>query len=149
MATCAEILGSKLPANAGEDSVSILPHLLAKTPSPTRQASVHHSVNGRFAIRHNQWKLELCAGSGGWGKPGENAAKTQNLPPVQLYDLSTDIGEAHNVQAEHPEIVTRLRSLLEKYISDGRSTPGAKQRNDSQIILMKEQKSATKKPDKK
>jgi len=149
MATCAEILGSKLPANAGEDSVSILPRLLAKTQSPTLQATVLHSVNGRFAIRQDHWKLNLCAGSGGWGKPSENAAKTQNLPRVQLYNLSTDIGETHNVQAEHPEIVTQLRSLLDQYISDGRSTPGSKQSNDSQIVVEKQEKSATKKPDKK
>ncbi|MCX8495556.1 MAG: arylsulfatase [Akkermansiaceae bacterium] len=149
IATCAELLGSKLPANAGEDSVSILPHLLGKTKSQTRPAIVHHSVNGRFAIRQDQWKLELCAGSGGWGKPNENSARSQNLPPVQLYDLSTDIAENNNVQAEHPEIVTRLRSLLEQYVSDGRSAPGPKQSNDVPINLTQDEKASNKKPNQK
>lgn len=51
------------------------------------------------------------------------------LPPVQLYDLSKDINEQNNVQADHPEIVERLSKLLEKYVADGRSTPGAPQKN--------------------
>ena len=71
IATCAEILGAKLPDNAGEDSVSILPALLGKDPTPLRATVVHHSINGRFAIRQGPWKLELCPGSGGWGKPGD------------------------------------------------------------------------------
>ena len=50
MATCADILGVKLPDNAGEDSVSILPACWA-TGKPLREAVVHHSINGRFAIR--------------------------------------------------------------------------------------------------
>ena len=97
----------------------------------------HHSINGSFAIRQGNWKLELCADSGGWSapKPGTPAAK--NLPPVQLYDLAADIGETRNVQAEHPEIVARLRALLEKYAADGRSTPGAPQPNTGPVVLTK------------
>ena len=44
--------------------------------------------------------------------------------------MSHDIGERKNLQAEHPEIVARLTKLLEKYVADGRSTPGAPQKND-------------------
>ena len=92
MATCAEILGAKLPDTAAEDSVSILPALLGQDRSPLREAVVHHSIHGRFAIRQGPWKLELCPGSGGWGKPGDNDAQKQGLPDVQLYDLSADTG---------------------------------------------------------
>ena len=66
LATCADILGAKLPANAGEDSVSILPALEGKATAPLREATVHHSANGSFSIRQGKWKLELCPGSGGW-----------------------------------------------------------------------------------
>ena len=51
------------------------------------------------------------------------------LPPGQLYDLASDIGERRNVQAEHPETVARLTALLARYVRDGRSTPGAPQPN--------------------
>ncbi len=136
MATCAEVLGVKLPDNTGEDSVSILPALL-DSGKAVRQTIVHHSINGRFAIRQGNWKLELCPGSGGWGKPGDAAATKQGLPGVQLYDLSNDIGERKNVQAEHPDVVARLKESLEQQIADGRSTPGAKQTNDTKIVVMK------------
>ena len=135
MATAAEIVGVKLPDTAAEDSVSFLPALLGKDTGPLREAIVHHSINGSFCIRQRTWKLELCADSGGWSAPRPNTKEARELPPLQLYDLSTDIGEKKNVQAEHPEIIARLTKLLEKYVADGRSTPGAPQQNTTPVSL--------------
>lgn len=137
MATCAEILGVKLPENAGEYSVSILPALLGTDRQPLREAVAHHSINGSFAIRQGSWKLELCPGSGGWGKPGDAEAMKQGMPGVQLYDLSADFAETKNVQAEHPEIVARMTKVLEQKIANGRSTPGVRQSSDARIVLFK------------
>jgi arylsulfatase A len=137
MATCAEILGVTLPDNAGEDSVSMLPALLGKENASPRQSVVHHSIHGRFAVREGRWKLCLCPGSGGWGKPGDADAAKQGLPPVQLYDLSTDIAETRNISAAHPDIVARLTRQLEASVANGRSTPGAKQANDADILIVK------------
>jgi len=137
MATCADILGVKIPDNAGEDSVSILPALLGTDKAPIHEAVVHHSVQGMFAIRQGQWKLEFCAGSGGNGKPTDGMAKKAGLPVIQLYDLKADPGEAKNVQADHPDIVQRMTALLDTYIKNGRSTPGAKQSNDVKITKVK------------
>lgn len=136
MATCADILSVKLPDNAGEDSVSILPTLL-DPGKPVREIIVSHSISGRFAIRQGQWKLELCPGSGGWGKPTDAAATKQGLSALQLYDLNTDVGETKNVAAENPEVVARLTNLLDQQIAAGRSTPGAPQTNDTRIVVMK------------
>jgi arylsulfatase A-like enzyme len=69
MATAAEITGVKLPDNAAEDSVSILPDLLGTATKPAREAIVHASINGSLAIRQGDWKLEVCPGSGGWSAP--------------------------------------------------------------------------------
>jgi arylsulfatase A-like enzyme len=135
MATCAELLGVKLAANAGEDSVSLLPALSGATD--TTRAIVHHSINGRFAIREGRWKLCLCPGSGGWGKPGDADAAKAGLPDTQLYDLSTDLGETKNLSAEHPEVVARLTQQLQALIAAGRSTPGEKQTNDAKIVVFK------------
>lgn len=134
MATCAEIVGAKLPGNAGEDSVSILPALFGTAKEPLREALVHHSINGDFAIRQANWKLALCAGSGGWSAPRPGSPAARALPPMQLYDLAADIGETRNVQADHPEIVARLTALLRKYIADGRSTPGPPQPNTGEVV---------------
>ena len=133
MATCAEILGVKLPDTAAPDSVSILPALLGKDKTPLREAVVHHSIHGVFAIRQSQWKLELCAGSGGWSGGGGGASP-------QLYDMSKDSGETNNVASSNPEIVARLTKLLEQYVAAGRSTPGAKQTNDVTVKIFKAKK---------
>ncbi len=136
LATCADIMEVRLPDNAGEDSVSILP-LLQGGSRPVRESVVHHSINGMFAIRDGKWKLELCPGSGGWGKPGDAAALKEGLPAVQLYDLTTDIGETYNAEKDHPEVVARLTHELEQIVSAGRSTPGPQQSNDARIQLWK------------
>lgn len=138
LATCSDILGTKLPDSAGEDSVSILPALLGTAQQPLREAIVHHSINGSFAIRQGQWKLALCSDSGGWSAPTPKSKEAKQLPPVQLFDMSSDPGEQKNVQAEHPDVVGRLTKLLETYVADGRSTPGAPQKNDATIRLRKD-----------
>ena len=137
MATCADLLGAKLPDNAGEDSVSILAALEGRGKTPLREAVVHHSVNGAFAIRQGNWKLELCPDSGGWSAPRPGSKEAQGLPAVQLYDLLADIGEKVNVQDKHPEIVARLTKLLERYTANGRSTPGLAQPNSAPVQIHK------------
>jgi arylsulfatase A-like enzyme len=137
MATCADMLGEKLPDTAAEDSVSILPALLAQDKAGLREAVVHHSIFGLFAIRQGNWKLELCPGSGGWSAPKEAAARKKGLPSIQLYDMANDVSETHNVESANPLVVERLTRLLEKYVADGRSTPGMRQKNDSEIDLWK------------
>ena len=139
MATCADILGVKLPDNAGVDSVSLLP-LLRGDDKPVRTTLVHHSHSGKFAIREGKWKLVLCPGSGGWAKPAEPSdavARKKNLPDIQLYDMSADKAEQQNLQAKHPEIVARLIQKLEKIVADGRSTPGPEQKNDVPVDIFK------------
>jgi arylsulfatase A-like enzyme len=124
LATCAALVDEKLPKDAGEDSYNILPALLGKQgESPIREATVHHSINGSFSIRQGKWKLELCPGSGGWSDPRPEHTRAMNLPPIQLYDLETDLGERDNVYKEHPKVVERLTGLLEQYMKTGRSTP--------------------------
>ncbi len=134
LASCADVLGAKLPDDAGEDSVSILPALVGKAMKPLHEAVVHHSANGSFAIRQGRWKLCLCAGSGGWSHP-RPGKEEKGLPPVQLYDLEKDVGEKTNVQGEHPRVVARLTRLLRKYVDDGRSTPGKRQKNTTPVNL--------------
>ena len=127
MATVADILGHPLPAQAGEDSVSLLPALRGSA-APVRDTLVHHSITGAFSIRQGNWKLELCPGSGGWSAPTPGQ-EPKDAPRLQLYDLATDPAETTNVQGEHPAIVARLTDLLKHQVAQGRSTPGARQAN--------------------
>jgi arylsulfatase A-like enzyme len=134
-ATCAGILGTRLPDEVAEDSVSILPAMDGSASGPLREAAVHHSIYGGFSIRKGAWKLCLCPDSGGWSEPIPGSPETLKLPPVQLYDLRADIGETRNLQAEHPEVVARLTKLLELYVENGRSTPGARQQNTGAVDI--------------
>lgn len=136
LATCADILQAKLPDNAGEDSVSLLPALLGVDQQPLHEAIVNHSGgNGRFALRQGHWKLELCPGSGGGGKPGDAEALKQGLPPIQLYNMRDDVGEKINIQGQNAEIITQMVKVLEKYVAEGRSTPGRLQTNDVPVDI--------------
>ena len=136
IATCADVLGDKLPENAGDDSVSLLPALLGKSGAPLHEAIVNHSTRGFFATREGDWKLELCSGSGGWAKPSEEELQKSG-ESVQLYDMKTDWGERENLQAENPQIVERLLKILEQYVAAGRSTPGLPQRNNAPVDIWK------------
>jgi arylsulfatase A-like enzyme len=118
MATGAEIVGTKLPANAGEDSVSILPVLLGTAKDPAREATIHQSPKRDLALRQGPWKLVFTVN----GKR-------------ELYDLKSDLGETKDLAATHPEVVDRLAALMRKHIADGRSTPGAPQKNESPLSV--------------
>ncbi|MEO7650436.1 MAG: sulfatase/phosphatase domain-containing protein, partial [Bryobacteraceae bacterium] len=119
MATSAAIAGVTLPASAGEDSCSILPAFAGgNLAKPIREAVVHHSSSGAFAIRQGEWKLILLRGSGD-GAP----SKAESLPPGQLYNLAQDVAEEKNLYNDRPEIVRRLTALLERYKTEGRSAP--------------------------
>ena len=135
LATVAEITGFTLPADAGEDSVSMVPLFEQTATGPLRDATVHHSIDGSFAIRRGNWKLLLCSGSGGWSEPRAAKARKANLPTIQLYDLASDIAESTNVASEHPDVVEQLISLLKRYIDQGRSTPGRPQANDVKVQI--------------
>ncbi len=135
MATLADLMRRKLPDDSGVDSISFLPALTGTAGSAMRESIVHHSIEGRFAIRTKDWKLALCAGSGGWGSPKEAEAQKRGLPSLQLYDLKEDRAESNNLASQRPEIVAQLMDTLRQYVEDGRSTPGPKQRNDVEIQL--------------
>ena len=132
-ATLDDIIGNrkKLPDNAAEDSFSFLPALLGQADARARPFTIHHSINGSFAIRRGKWKLTLCPGSGGWSAPRpNNAKKNPKLPLVQLHDLESDPAEKNNLQDKHPKLVVELVETLAKAIKNGRTTPGPNQANE-------------------
>ncbi|MCM2374557.1 arylsulfatase [Rhodopirellula sp. ICT_H3.1] len=139
MATCADIVNAKLPADAAEDSVSFLPALDSKPIVSTRAGIVNHSISGHFAYRQGKWKLMLAKGSGGWSAPNENAAKN-STQKAQLYDMDADPGETNNLYESRPEVAERLLKQLESDVQGGRSTKGPMAKNDVEnIVLWKNQ----------
>lgn len=136
--TLAEVLGTKLPDNAGEDSFSMLP-LLRGAEKPIRENAVSAASSGLPAVRLGDWKYIPGAGAGGFGAKGDNPQS------VQLYNLANDLGEKNNLAATMPEKVAEMKAMLEKLIKAGRSTPGAPQKNDVEVRRYPANASAKKK----
>jgi arylsulfatase A-like enzyme len=121
MATAAEVTGFSLPAEAGEDSFSILPALTQSKPSgPLRDAIVHHSSMGLFSIRKGSWKLALGRGSWGFSEPRRIQPKAGE-PEGELHNLADDPEEKNNLYLKRTDIVNQLTGLLDLYKREGRS----------------------------
>lgn len=141
IATLAELLQLKLPTDAGVDSVSVLPALLGeKRKAPLREATVHHSGQGKFAIRQGDWVLILAPTGDDNAKKGEpdwmkkDRGYSAHTEPGELYNLAKDPLQKHNRYATEPATVKLLTALMDKYVAEGRSTPGPKQTNDVDVV---------------
>lgn len=125
LATVAAIINYELPDNAGEDSYNILPVLLDKKfNKPIREATVHHSIKGNFAIRRGNWVL-IEASSGDDNQEPNWFKKRRGYKPHEysgeLFNLKDDLAERKNLYGEYPEKVSELKEMLEKYKAEGRS----------------------------
>ncbi len=118
LATAAEIVGAKVPDNAGEDSVSLVPELLGTTPNSPREGTIHQSMSGDLALRQGPWKMIFF-------KNGKR----------ELYNLQADLSETKDVLADNAEIAKTLTTLMQRYIDSGRSTPGKAQKNEFELTL--------------
>lgn len=124
VATFAAITGQKLPANTGQDSFDFSSILTSAPTAPaSRKSTIHHSIQGMFAIRSGNWKFVDGQGSGGWSK---DESATAGLK-TQLYDLSKDPAESKNVVEQHPEIAKKLKAELEAQNVSGYTRAGARQ----------------------
>jgi arylsulfatase A len=140
MATLAALLEVKLPADAGVDSVNILPALLGeKRKTPLREATVHHSAQGKFAIRKGDWVLILAPTGEDNRKQGEptwlqkDRGYKLHTEAGELFNLAKDPTQKQNLYATEPGKVKELADLMQRYVADGRSTTGPKQKNDVEI----------------
>ena len=119
-ATLAELVGVRLPADQGRDSVSLLPVLMGKATT-ARDQMVHEAdapednaldggIEGRhFAYRSGSWKLVFNG--------------TQS--PVGLYDLALDPYEKSNLvgQPQQADRVATMKLALEKALASERTAP--------------------------
>ena len=114
IATLAEIWGTALPPEAGEDSFSFLP-LLKGATQPIRTHAISCAAAGTPSLRLGNWKYIASQ-------------------PAELYDLAADLGETKNLAEAQPARLAEMKALLEKLITNGRSSPGAAQKNDIKVV---------------
>ncbi len=132
MATLAEATSLTLPSEAAPDSFSWMSILKNAEAPQVRSETIHHSINGSFAIRSGDYKLCFCADSGGWSDP-KPAAKGKRREGVQLFNLKDDLKETENLADKQPALVQSLTQRMREIIDNGRSTPGAKLKNDVKV----------------
>jgi len=99
MATLADLAGAERPEHT--DGISVVPTLLGRPEQQEQREYLYweYHMGKQQAVRMGKWK-------------GVRFGGTQE--PMELYDLSQDIGETNNLADDHPEIVERMDELMRK-----------------------------------
>jgi arylsulfatase len=93
--TFAELAGVKQPPSV--DGISFAPTLFGRSADQRVHDYLYWEFAGGQAVRLDDWK----------------AVRRTVDEPIELYDLASDIGETSNVAAEHPDVVSRIDSILQ------------------------------------
>lgn len=129
-ATCATTTGANFTSDAGEDSFDLTPVLKGeKIEEPIRPYLLQQTFAMKLSIRQGNWKYIDHKGSGGnnyerkneWSMGQYALPDTDPDAPGQLYNLKDDPGETTNLYSKHPEVVARLKALLEVSKESGRT----------------------------
>jgi len=94
--TVAEICGAHAPADI--DGISLVPELLGEAAAGRKQAAheyLYWELGGQTAVRAGDWKAIQPKPTAAW----------------ELYDLSADVGERHDIGALHVDVLARLRAF--------------------------------------
>jgi arylsulfatase A len=138
-------VGSEIPADAAEDSLSFL-HVLkdAKDSHERGKPFIEHSAKGQFAIIDGagEWKFSNGTKSGGndLSVDADNQVIKDALgkvggQPAQLYNLRSDPGERNNLLlGSPPKDITKKKAelvrLLEEIAGED-AFPPKKQKTDN------------------
>jgi len=108
MPTLAELAGVRI--NHRIDGLSVVPTLIGE------ERAGHKQRKHKFLYWEQPRGKELMQAvrMGDW-----KAVRASMTAPLELYNLAEDIGEKHNVAAEHPDIV----AAIENYLKTARTEP--------------------------
>jgi arylsulfatase A-like enzyme len=129
--TLLELLGAKEQAPADIDGISFAPTLLGKKQEP--RAFLYREspgYGGQQCVRARDWKALRRNLN-----PGPKA-KSKEPGAIELYNLAADPGETTDVAGKNPEVVKRLRAILEEQhvrsdLFPLRALDGPPKKNDS------------------
>ncbi|MBM3785331.1 MAG: arylsulfatase [Acidobacteria bacterium] len=127
MPAIAAITGYKLPNDAAEDGYDVSPAWLGKRqPKPIRAATVHHSINDKYAVRQGEWVYIDDNATHGPAEPqwwrDQYGIKPHSLPG-ELFHLKSDPREQKNLYDSEPARVKAMKALLDQYRAASRSVP--------------------------
>jgi arylsulfatase A-like enzyme len=104
-ATAVALAGGQLPGDRPLDGYDIRPVLFGTGPAP-RDVVFYYRQRDLYAVRQGAWKAHFIS-EGAYGQFG---GRIVHETP-ELYQVEHDPSEQHNVAADHPEIIERLRRL--------------------------------------
>jgi arylsulfatase len=98
--TFCELAGGKPPRT---DGVSLVPTLLGRGRQVRHEFLFwdFNGYGGQQAVRLGDWK-------------GLRRNLSRGNTKIELYNLATDIGEQHDMAAQHPEIVRRIAEIMRR-----------------------------------
>jgi len=99
--TCADLAHFKAPE--GIDGISMVPALLGNSGKQKKHEFLYwefHEQGKKQAVRMGSYKAVRL-----------NVAENPN-GPLELYNLTDDIAERHNIADRHPEIIARIKKYL-------------------------------------
>jgi arylsulfatase A-like enzyme len=126
----AALTDTPVPQGQAIDSVNVLPALLGQpTVAPVRPNFVAHNggTQGPFALRSGEWKyIEQSRGAAGKAK-GYSAASARDrfVATPQLFNLSTDLAEEHNLADSQPEKLKEMQETLRQIRAANRAADSA------------------------
>jgi arylsulfatase A-like enzyme len=106
--TAAELAGAPIPP--GLDGLSVTPALLGKLQDQPQREYLYwefHEGGFKQAVRLGNWKVV---------RPGTEA-------PIEVYEVTTDLNEQHNVADQHPDLVKRAEELFKSARTDSTEWP--------------------------
>jgi len=113
--TLAKLVGAEVPNDRVIDGRDISPLMFDPKAGTVRDTQLYFTGASQLqAIRQREWKLFLtalpAAGQKAKAKAADAKAKAAPAGPA-LFNLVDDPGEATDVAAAHPDVVTRLKAL--------------------------------------
>lgn len=106
-ASMAALLDVSPEVGAGVDSQNALPALLGND-SIGREYVIEKA--GSISVYDGEWKY--IAPSNGYAYNRLTNIELGNSRQPQLYHISTDLGEQHNVASEYPHVVERMKKII-------------------------------------
>jgi arylsulfatase A-like enzyme len=99
MATLADLAETERPGHT--DGISVVPTLLGRPDRQERRDHLYweYHMGKQQAVRMGRWKGVRFGGT---------------KEPIELYDLSRDIGETKNMADDQAEIIERMDELMRK-----------------------------------
>lgn len=99
--TLAEIAGAGVPDNI--DGISFLPTLLGQEGQRQHDYLYweFYEMGGRRALEEDRWKVI------------QYGLKDDPKGPLMLFDIPADPSEAHDLASEHPDVVNRMKTLMD------------------------------------